>query len=153
MLYYRFKNFIYVTAAFLFAIVFCVGIRYGNVTKLSALEGERVYYLDSASSQGLQKSTLTMEELYRVKGESVSFDIAEYEGGRYKLNTELAHAIADMYGAQICIVEEVCGTVSYYGYTTQWREGIRVRGELVNLHIAINGNTCVVGTPIIFGGF
>ena len=153
MFYYRLKNFICVTAACLFALICCVGIRYANVTKLSALEGERTYYLDSASSQGLRKDTLSVRDLYRVKGESVSFSMLDKEEGMCASKEDLAQSIADMYQAKILFIEEVCGIVSYYGYTPIWQDGILVEGKRINLHVAIGDEVCVVGTPIIFGGF
>ena len=150
---YRLKNCIAIFLSVLVALLFCIGVRYANVSKLSALKGERAYYLDSASSQGLQKSTLSVRELFRVRGESVIVDIHEFEGGMYATNEELARAIAEQYGAKLHTIEEACGVISYYGYTPRWQEGVFVQGVFTNLHIAIGKNSCAVGTPIIFGGF
>ena len=153
MFIYRFKNCVTVFLSVVLSLALCVGIRYVNVTKLSSLKGERTYYLDSASSRGLQKNTLALQDIFRVRGDSIIMDLREFEGGMYETNAEIAHAIAKQYGATLYQVEEACGVISYYGYTSRWQDGVWVQGELVNLHIAINKDTCVVGTPIIFGGF
>ena len=150
---YRLKNFICVSLSCLFCLLLGVGVKAANVSRLSALKGERTYFLDSASSQGLSKTELSLAELGRVKGECVQFDLQAYEGGRYATNEEIVQSILRKFQAKTRFVEEVNGTVSYYAYTPLWQDGLLLQGERVNLHIAISSSHCVVGTPVIFGGY
>ena len=153
MFFYRLKNFICVLLAVIFCLLFAVGVKAAGVTRLIGIEGKRMYFLDSASSQGLQKETLTVGELARVKGESVSTLKSTYEGGRYALNEDLARDIAARYGATILFTERVGDCISYYAYTEKWQDGLSINGVKVNLHIALDCERLTVGTPIIFGGF
>lgn len=153
MFVYRLKNFICVVLAVLFCLFFAVGVKGVAVTRLAEIEGERNYFLDSASSQGLRKEVLSISDLARVKGECVSTEISTYTGGRYLTNEEIAVEIATRYGAEILITEEVDGVVSYYAYTPKWQGGLYIGGKKINLHIAVGGGYLKVGTPIIFDGF
>ena len=153
MFWYSVKKCICAAVAVVFSLLLAVGIRAVNVSKFSAIEGERTFFLDSASSQALIKTELALSDLGRVKGECVSFSIHTYEGGRYALSEEIAVEIAARYGAEIQCIEECAGVTSYYAYTARWQEYMLVDGKPVNLHIAVSKEECVVGTPIIFGGF
>lgn len=150
---YRFKNFICVSVACLFCLLFGLGVKAANVSRLSVLKGERTYFLDSASSQGLRKTELSLAELGRVKGECVQFNLKTYEGGRYETSEKIAQSILDKFQAKLLFTEEVGGIVSYYAYTPLWQDGLFLQGERVNLHIALSQTRCVVGTPVIFGGY
>ena len=153
MLAYRLKNFICVVLAVLFCLFFAVGVKSAVVTRFADIEGERVYFLDSASSQGLRKTTLSLTDLTRVKGECVFTEISTFDGGMSLTKEELAQNIAARYGAEILFQEEVCGVVSYYAYTTRWQDGLYINGVKINLHIAVGEECLAVGTPIIFDGF
>lgn len=150
---YRLKNFAFVCVACLFCLLMGVGVKTMNLSRLSALKGERMYFLDSASSQGLMKTELALSEIGRVKGECVQFDLQGYDGGRYATNEEIVQSILEKYKAKTLLVEEVGGIVSYYAYTPIWQDGLALQGERINLHIAISKSRCVVGTPVIFGGY
>ena len=150
---YRLKNFICVSLSCLLCLLLGVSVKAANVSRLSVLKGERTYFLDSASSQGLSKTELSFAELGRVKGECVQFDLQAYEGGRYATNEEIVQSILRKFQAKTRFVEEVNGMVSYYAYTPLWQGGLLLQGERVNLHIAISSSHCVVGTPVIFGGY
>ena len=134
-----------VIIAVVLAVCIFAALRVAHVSKLSALVGERTFYLDSASSQGLQKKTLSGLDFLRVRGESVCMDTNQ--------PSALALATIQAYDAEIVWVEEVCGITSYYCYTNQWNESTWIAGKRINLHVAITDNRCVVGYPIIFGGF
>ncbi len=125
----------------------CSGVYVTNACRLRALSGERVFYLGSASSQGVRKTELRFSDYARITGESVRF--ARGEGKA----EEIARGIAGKYGATILFCEEAAGVLSYYGYTDTWKNGVCVGGEYVNLHIAVSETQCAVGTPIIFDGF
>ena len=153
MLFYRLKNFICVVFAVIFCLFFALGMKVSAVTRLADIEGERIYFLDSASSQGLRKKTLSISDLIRVKGECVFTETSLYDGGRYLSNADIALEIATHYGGKILFQEEVDGVVSYYAYTTRWKDGLYINGKKVNLHIAVGQGRIAVGTPIIFDGF
>jgi hypothetical protein len=117
------------------------------------IEGERTYFLDSASSQGLQKTNLSLLDIARVKGECVTTTISNYAGGRYLMKEEIAQEIISKYGAEALFFEEVNGIYSCYAYTDKWADGIYINGQKVNLHVAVGEECFTIGTPIIFGGF
>ncbi len=153
MFVYRLKNFICVALAVIFCLFFAVGVKAVAATRLADIEGERTYFLDSASSQGLRKKNLTLAELTRVKGECVSTKITAYAKGDCLTNEEVARDIVKRYDAQILFTEEVEGVVSYYAYTPRWKDDLYINGVKVNLHIAVGEECLAVGTPIIFDGF
>ena len=152
MFKYLFKTFFTVflaTAVAVFAL-FCVWSV--NVCRLSSIAGERVFYLHSASSQGLRKTGLALSDFTRVRGESVCFALEE------ECETDgealvVAQGIAKEFGAEILKMEVCSGVRSYYAYTPRWANGVLVDGQKINLHVAVSGERCVVGTPIIFDGF
>lgn len=149
MFFWRLKNFLLTLTAVAFTLVAACAVKAGNVCKLQDIEGERTFYLNSPSSQALQAQTLRLSEFFSVKGESVCFTVE---------NTALtskafAETVAKRYHAEILFCENACGVSSYYGYTPLWKEFVVIDGRAVNLQIAIQGRRCVVGTPIIFGGF
>ena len=151
-MFYRLKNFICVAIAVLFCLFFAVGVKAVSVTRFAGIEGKRIYFLDSASSQGLRKESLSVADLTRVKGECVFTEISAYEGGRYLTNEEIAEEIALCYGAEILFTEEADGVVFYYAYTARWQDGLYINGVKINLHIAVGKVNLAVGTPIIFDG-
>lgn len=157
----RMQAFVYT----ILATAICLGcfwlIRMGNVSRLSALEGERTFFLDSASSQALIKTELSALDVFRIKGESVRFSLTEFDGGRYadKMNIdgqvrdEIAMSIAKQYNAAAVYKESACGIDGYYFYSTELPYKLSVNGKAVNLHVAVGKDSVAVGTPIIFGGF
>ena len=131
--------------------LFCVGIAAAHITRFGDRNGERTFYLYSASSQGLQKNVLRLSEIDDVSGESVRFSL---DGEKTAEEIEaFAKNIAKRYGAEICFCERVGGVTSYYAYTPRWQNFLRLSGVKINLHIAISAETAVIGSPIIFGGF
>ena len=145
---WKWKNFIGTLAAAAFAAAICFGIAAANICKLSAIDGARTYYLDSSSSQSLQKDELIFQDLFRVRGESVRFTRPDGVSAE-----TLARQTAETLGGEILFTENACGTVSYYGYAPKLGESICLYGKQVNFHIAVGGAECAVGRPIIFGGF
>ncbi len=129
------------------AVVLALGVYMLNSCKLRAIKGERVFYLNSQSSQGLRKTELELRDYARITGESVCFARGEESA------EELAGEIAEKYSAEILFTEEAAGVLSFYCYTPIWDNGILVNGQTVNLHIAVAEEQCAVGTPIIFDGF
>ena len=152
-MFYRLKNFICVAIAVLFCLFFAVGVKAVSVTRFAEITGKRIYFLDSASSQGLRKETLSIADLTRVKGECVFAEISIFNGGMSLTKEEIAQNIAARYGGEILFQEETCGVVSYYAYTPRWQDGLYINGVKINLHIAVGKGNLAVGTPIIFDGF
>ncbi len=149
MFFWRLKNFLLTMTAVVFALVVFFAVKIGNVCKLQDIEGERTFYLNSSSSQALQVQTLRLSELFSVTGESVCFAVKNSA----HTSMELVKSVAEHYDAEILFSESVCGVSSYYAYTPAWKEFVVINGQAVNLQIAIQGSRCVVGTPIVFGGF
>ncbi len=150
---FKIKQFLYASLACVLCLLLAVGIKSGAVCKLSALPGRRVFFLDSASSQALVKTQLSIADLGRVKGECVYVDLQAYEGGRYEMKEEIVRGILNRYQAKLLFTEGTDGACSYYAYTPLFAEGLSLQGVRINLHVAISQTQCAVGTPIIFGGF
>ncbi len=150
---YRFRKFLCVLLAVVFCLACGVWVKSANLVRLASIEGERTYFLDSASSLGLQKNSLSPFDIMRVKGECVHTTLSAYTGGRYAVKKDFAEKIAENFHAKILFFEEVNGTISYYAYTNEWADSVCLYGQKINLHIAIGDERLTVGTPIIFGGY
>lgn len=109
------------------------------------LQGERTYYLYSASSQAKIVKEYEFFDTFFVQGESVFMEVEREEVFLQELLEKL--------NAKILFTEQVEGTTSYYCYAKGLKEGVQINGRTVNLHIAVKSGTAVVGTPIIFGGY
>lgn len=150
---YRVRRFLRICLAVVIALGCCVAVKSLHFNRLADMEGKRTYFLDSASSQGLQKETLSLLDITRVKGECVQTEISAYTDNRQLSKAEIAEEITRKYQAKILFCEEVNGTLSYYAYVSAWTDSVWLYGQKVNLHVAV-GETCLtVGTPIIFGGY
>ena len=150
---FRFRNFLHTCLALAVALGCCILVKSVNCIRLADIEGARTYFLDSASSQGLQKNSLSILDIARVKGECVQTEIFTYTQGRYLTKSEIAEEIIQKYQAEILFCEEAGGTLSYYGYVSAWSDGVWLYGRKVNLHVAVGEERLSVGTPIIFGGY
>ncbi len=151
----RFRRICSVMAGLSACIVFaaaCLALRAENASKLApyAAVGERTFYLDSASSQGLIKTKLSFMDIKRVRGESVSMK-KEWKNEAEK--QAFVEEIFQRYQAEIVLVERCAGTVSYYGYSPEILQTERVAGRTVNLHVAVADSRAGVGIPLIYGGF
>ena len=149
----RFRNFLRTCFALIITLGCCILVKSVNCTRLADIEGTRRYFLDSASSQGLQKNSLSLFDLARVKGECVQTELSAYADGRVLSKEEIAEEIAQKYQAEILFSEEVNGIISYYAYVSAWSDGVWLYGQKVNLHVAVGETNLSVGTPIIFGGY
>ena len=118
-----------------------------NLCKLKAIDGKRTFYLYSASSQATIVSTLHFSQIFSVKGESVRFSLDGANGA------DTAERILSLYGATLVYKEEISGTTSYYAISPRFSNHVNVGGQKINLHVSVNAQDCVVGNPIIFGGF
>ena len=155
---YKLKSFIQTLVALILVtgvLCFFWGM---NVSRFSTIEGEHVFYLQSASSQGLRKEKLTLRDFPNIRGESVRFSILQQTGTQNMTEKEaekIAETIAKEYDAVILFTEEIAGIKSYYAHTFRWHDGVMLEGRKVNLHIAIhlkNGEGAI-GSPIIFDGY
>ena len=143
MFVWRCKRAIAVLLAVLTTVAVCFFLRVGYVSQFAKYSGVRTYYLDSRSSQSLQKEHLSGLDFLRVRGESVYMD---------GVGEEIVHEILQHFQGSILWTEEAGGVRSYYGYSPKLATGIVVLGRRVNLHIAVGESGCAVGSPIIFGG-
>lgn len=144
---YRVKSFVCLLFALAFCLLACVGVRAQHTAKFTCLKGERTFYLDSASSQGLRKTQLSIWDIPRVKGECVRMELGDKDGGRYAME------LISSFGGEVLFIEEACGRTSYYAYAQGFGEGLFLYGKRVNLHVAVGDGVIVLGTPIIFDGF
>ncbi len=119
-----------------------------NVSRFPFLSGERVFYLNSASSQGLRSQKIELSQIFDAKGESVCISVSD--------ETQAQAVVAEVFDrlrAEVLLTERACGVTSYYGYTAEFADGIYIEGMKINLHVAVCGNRLIVGSPIIFDGF
>lgn len=150
---YRFKGFVCVCFSVIVALVCCASVKLAYLPRFRDIQGERMYFLDKASSQCLQASRLSLWDIPRVEGECVYTTISNYVGGRYLTKEEIVKEIVQNYNAEILFCEEVNGIVSYYAYTHDWSDGIYLYGRKINLHVAVGEEKLALGTPIVFGGY
>lgn len=135
------KRFFATLCACLIAILTMSALHLQSLFPLSSLAGEHTYYLDTASSQATVQKNLSFQDIFRVKGQSVTL--------AKRMDAE---TIASSYGATLVKTERVGDTVCYYYYIAG-RTGVRMDGHTVNLHIAVTEERTVVGIPFIFGSF
>lgn len=147
MFLYSCKRFFALALSSLLALCVFAVARVTAFCKFSAYEGTRTFYLYSSSSQSFQTQTLSFWDMDDVRGESVRF---AYGKG---LQQTLVSQIIARYGASVRFTEMVDGTQSVYAYTDEWQDAVTINGIKVNLHIALSETECVIGSPIIFGGF
>ena len=62
-------------------------------------------------------------------------------------------AIFKEFDANIIKVEQVDNITCYYGYTSRLPYEIKLFGDKVNLHVAVDGDKIILGTPLIFGSY
>lgn len=146
MFAYKLKTFFMAFAALAVSCAFCLCLQLANTCKLSAIDGERTFYLRNASAQALRTQNMSLQDTFYVKGESVRL-ILRGDG------EEFAARILQTFRAETLFKEEVCGVVSYYCYAPALGKGVCVNGKNVNLHIAVGEGRAAVGTPMIFDGF
>ena len=150
MWFWWLKQCFLLTLALIVCFLLGAGVKTVNTFRLSELTGTRTFYLQSKSSQALVKHELTLGDIFRIRGESVEL-VLESEDAKNPY--AFACQIAQSYDAELVARESLGGSVSYYFYSPRWENGAMVAGQAVNLHIAVRGDRCVVGSPIIFGGF
>lgn len=147
MLAYRLKEFIkgLASCCIMAAVLFLLWIT--TTTRFSAIEGERTFYVGSASSQAQMQPLLQFKDFGQITGESVTFLRGK------KTAEEILAQVQSLYDMEVVFTECVGGTTSYYGYTEQWLSGVQINGVFINLHVAIGEELCAIGAPLIFGGF
>ncbi len=146
----RLKNFIATAGALLLALLLLLCVWTLSSDTFHGLEGERTYYLYSASSQATIKESLSLREIFAVEGESVQISVRAGEEG---LVREKLDCLLKSLQAELVYSEQAGDAYAFYYFTPAWANGILVNGKRVNLHIAVGENRCVIGSPVIFGGF
>ena len=143
---YRLKPFFALLLSCAILLSACLGFRFVYAMKLSALQGERTFYLYHSSSNALQKEKLSFLDVFYVQGESVCFAIENSA-------RQTVEEIFAKYNGVAYMQEDAGGTVSVYGFAPGLYNGVIIDGKNINLHVAVKDGRCVVGSPIIFGGF
>lgn len=148
-LWWRVKQTFWQWLAGIAVLTTLVVVNIPRACRFSDVQGERIFYVQSASSQGLRKEKLEIADLFQVRGECVEFDYT------YATKEDLVEEMMRRYGAEVLFVERVGDVVSYYGYTPAWQTGVFLYGKKINLHIAVREATRIatMGTPIIFDGY
>ena len=111
-----------------------------------AKEIGRTYFVNSPTCFAREKSALQPIDLAYVQGEKVTY-ACEGESEQF------VRALLQDLSAQVLWTEEVDGVFSYYASSKKMGRQVFVDGQIVNLHIAVQGDRVVVGVPIIFGGY
>lgn len=132
-------------AAVLLCAAVCAFFAYALLRR-PVFEGGGSYelYLGASSGARIVQSDFPARDklLYaNVRGES-----ARYAGDRYL-------ELKEKFRAELLFTERAAGVTNYYLTSPLLGEGIALEGGVVNLHIAVSGDTTVAGTPLIFGGF
>lgn len=152
MRFWSWKQSIALLSALLIACTVFVGVRAVNALPLSSLAGEHTYYTYSASSQSQIQKQLAPADFLHLQGESVQVCLADND---IQDLHAYAQALCKRYKARIVCVEQTGDVISYYAYSPMLKGGVAVFGKKVNFHVAFSTDSdrCVVGSPLIFGGF
>ena len=143
----RLKNSLKALLALVIFLVSLLFFQAFQVSKLREIDGKRTFYLYENSSCALQTERLSFAHSFKVRGESVCFDLEREEKER------VLKEIIDRYQAVVVFYEKTGDIESYYAYAPSLGQGVCVEGKLINLHIVFGKTQAVVGTPIVFGGF
>ncbi len=145
---WKLKEFLRICFAVL-AILFCAAILLlANVSRFPFLSGERVFYLYSASSQGLRAPNIELPQINNIRGESVCMSVSDEAQAQ-----AVIEQLLKTFHAEVLREERACGVTSYYAYTAAFSDGIYIEGAKINLHVAVCGTRLIIGSPIIFDGF
>ena len=152
MWFWGWKQRLALFTALLIACAVLGSVRVANALPLSSLNGAHTYYTYSPSSQAQVQTKLNGLDFLHLQGESVTITLTEQDKCDLHSYTQ---TVFEKYKAQVLCIEQTNETVSYYGYSPMLKGGVTVQGKKVNLHVAFSKDhtRCVVGTPIIFGGF
>lgn len=114
------------------------------LTRLPVFAQGKAYELyDSANSSG--QSEVTKFPLLHKLTHLTAGESARYAGDRKE-------ELAARYRATLVFCENVAGVENCYYYSPLLGDPVDLGGRLVNLHIAVNAEQTVAGTPLIFGG-
>ncbi len=103
-----------------------------------------VYLNDASSLAEIRKvDKLEYYFLRGVKGESVTLSAKGFE----------LESILSDFGARVVFTENLSNATVYYAYSPKIKSQKTVRGEKINLQVAISGERVVLGAPLIFGSF
>ena len=59
----------------------------------------------------------------------------------------------DKFSAQLIFVEQTENTVSYYAYSKKIKYLQIIKGQKINLHVAVDDDMVYLGSPVIYGSF
>lgn len=104
-----------------------------------------VLYTNSNSSNCAFKSVNRLEYCFSINvfGEECSVK---------KENFDLQEFLDD-FSARIVLVEYTESGTSYYAYSNKVKYLQVIKGQKINLHVAISGDMVYLGSPVIYGSF
>lgn len=104
-----------------------------------------VLYTNSNSSNCAFKSVNRLEYCFSINvfGEECSVK---------KENFDLQEFLDD-FSARIVLVEHTESGTSYYAYSNKVKYLQVIKGQKINLHVAISGDMVYLGSPVIYGSF
>ncbi len=79
----------------------------------------------------------------KIKGESCKIPTSEFNMEEF----------TEYFSAKKVRTEAVAETVSYYFVSPKLKNYVLINGQKINLHIAINNEYVVIGSPVIYGGY
>ncbi len=88
-------------------------------------------------------------EISKIKSPNAKFNV---KGESCTVNKTVEELLKEL-DVTISHVESVNGITSYYGYTKKFKYETVAFNSKINVHIADNGKSVTVGTPIIFGAY
>lgn len=130
----------YVTALSIILIMFLTILN--NPPAFFSYSQSRTVYTGTSSTSVFEEYS-QYAVVNKAKGESCVLPISEFN----------LDEIIKYFCAEKVITERINGTVSYYFISPKLKTCENIKGKKVNLHIAINNEYAVLGTPIIYGGY
>lgn len=103
----------------------------------------RLESYDGYSSQCKIQVNSNLQYLFNFKrcGEAVEVDFTDYQ------------KILSEFSATVKFTENAEGITSFYAYSPKIKTYILLKGERINLHIALRNAGMKIGSPLIFGSF
>ena len=108
--------------------------------------GNAVYYSERSSLA----DTECADEYLLSHG--VSFYHIKAESAYFAQKRDVLEILKE-YRARVVFTERVGGVMNYYCRSYLLPLGERLKGKVVNLHVAVSDSGYTVGTPIIYGGY
>lgn len=129
--------------AVIFAAAFTIALTiFNNPPAFENYAEERTVYVSDSSSSIFEKYP-QFSFVNRQKGESCKIPVDNFD----------LQAFITEFCAEKVMTEKSADTVSYYFVSPKLKNCVTVNGKKINVHIAINDEYAVIGSPIIYGGY